>query len=57
MNGTNLLTITKYPWFDPEIGRTGIEEDQEGFKQYIYGVDYGLYPQSRAIIGGVQLTF
>jgi TonB-linked SusC/RagA family outer membrane protein len=56
-NGTNLLTFTKYPWFDPEIGRTGREETAEGFKQFIYGVDYGLYPLSRAVIGGVQLSF
>jgi len=56
-NGTNLLTFTKYPWFDPEIGRTGREENAEGFKQFIYGVDYGLYPLSKAVIGGIQLSF
>jgi hypothetical protein len=38
----NLLTITNYSGFDPEIGS---------------GVDYGIYPQARMFSAGVNITF
>ena len=38
----NLLTVTKYSGFDPEIGS---------------GVDYGIYPQARMYSFGVNITF
>lgn len=41
----NLFTLTKYTGYDPEIGGT------------VFGVDHGVYPQARSIIGGVQLQF
>ncbi|THU36892.1 TonB-dependent receptor [Niastella caeni] len=41
----NLFTITGYTGYDPEIG--GV----------VFGVDRGVYPQARSIIGGVQLQF
>jgi TonB-linked SusC/RagA family outer membrane protein len=41
----NLLTLTKYTGYDPEIGGT------------VFGVDRGVYPQARSFIGGVQLQF
>lgn len=41
----NLFTLTKYTGYDPEIG--GL----------ILGVDRGVYPQARSIIGGIQLQF
>jgi len=45
--GRNLLTFTKYPYFDPEIGGTNTSR----------GIDDGRYPQARTIILGVQLVF
>ena len=42
MSGTNLLTITQYTGYDPEVGS---------------GVDYGNYPQARTITLGVNLDF
>jgi TonB-linked SusC/RagA family outer membrane protein len=39
----NLLTLTKYTGFDPEIGGPGI--------------DRGIYPQSRVFMGGLSLGF
>jgi hypothetical protein len=41
----NLLTITKYTGYDPEVGGG------------IFGIDKGFYPQARSFIGGIQLQF
>jgi TonB-linked SusC/RagA family outer membrane protein len=45
VSGTNLVTITDYPGFDPEIGA--------GFQ----GVDKGIYPQARTFSVGVNVNF
>jgi TonB-dependent starch-binding outer membrane protein SusC len=41
----NLLTLTKYTGYDPEVGGG------------VFGIDKGQYPQARSIIGGLQLSF
>lgn len=41
----NLFTFTKYTGYDPEIGGLA------------FGIDRGVYPQARSIIGGIQLQF
>lgn len=41
-SGSNLLTLTGYTGYDPEVGG---------------GVDYGNYPQSRTLMLGVNLNF
>lgn len=41
----NLLTLTKYTGYDPEVGGG------------IFGIDRGMYPQARTILGGLQLQF
>ena len=41
----NLLTLTKYTGYDPEIGGS------------VFGIDKGVYPQARTILGGIQLQF
>ena len=41
----NLLTLTNYTGYDPEVGGG------------IFGIDKGQYPQARAVIGGIQLQF
>ncbi|OJU52394.1 MAG: hypothetical protein BGN96_17735 [Bacteroidales bacterium 45-6] len=51
----NLITITKYSGFDPEVslyGRSGSSE-----KNIAPGIDYGTYPQSRDFIIGLNITF
>ncbi len=46
----NLLTITKYSGYDPEIGSR--------FNNTLSnGIDYGQFPQARTIMIGVQLGF
>jgi TonB-linked SusC/RagA family outer membrane protein len=66
VNAKNLLTLTKYIGFDPEIGRTGMEEAQVSgartsrqreARQLLYGVDYGIYPPAQSFLAGIQLGF
>ncbi len=45
VSSNNLLTITKYKGFDPEIGGGS------------YGIDRGIYPQARSFMAGVDVTF
>ncbi len=42
LSGSNLLTLTPYTGYDPEVGG---------------GVDYGNYPQSRTVMLGLNLNF
>ncbi len=44
----NLLTITKYQGFDPEIS---------GLGGYSFGLDVGTYPQPRTLRAGLTLNF
>lgn len=41
----NLLTLTNYTGYDPEVGGG------------VFGIDRGQYPQARTFLGGVQLQF
>ncbi len=45
----NLLTLTKYPGFDPEIGDVG--------DNLVQGLDWGQYPQSRLYLFGLEVKF
>lgn len=45
ITGENLLTLTKYTGYDPEIGGG------------VFGIDKGFYPQARSFIGGIQVQF
>lgn len=47
VSAENLLTFTKYDGYDPEIGG-GV---------FSNGIDKGIYPQARTILGGVNITF
>jgi len=48
----NLLTITKYNGFDPEVGRVSGTEDNN----LNMGVDHGNYPQSRTFTLGIKFV-
>lgn len=48
----NLLTLTKYSGFDPEISEVGYFGDPLS-----YGVDFGNYPQPRTFRFGLNLEF
>ena len=47
----NLITLTKYSGFDPEVGANG------DFNHNIFGVDVGSYPQTKAYLFGVNFNF
>lgn len=50
VTGQNLLTFTKYSGYDPEVNAYGNSAVE-------LGVDYGTYPQSKAVIFGVNIQF
>jgi hypothetical protein len=45
VTANNLVTITKYKGFDPEVGMNN------------YGIDTGRYPQARSVFVGVNVNF
>ena len=45
----NLLTLSKYRGYDPDIGSSG--------GPLASGIDYGFYPQARTIMAGISLKF
>jgi len=47
VSAENLLTFTNYKGYDPEIGG-GV---------FSNGIDHGIYPQARTVLGGVNITF
>src|SRR5690606_10132107 len=51
VSGTNLLTISDYKGIDPESTNISSGTDTA------IGIDYGAYPNSRTITGGINLTF
>ncbi|EHQ24910.1 TonB-dependent receptor [Mucilaginibacter paludis] len=51
VSGQNLLTITKYTGYNPEVNMNG------GSNQLTPGVDYGVYPLAKTIALGLNLTF
>lgn len=48
VSANNLFTLTRYQGFDPDIGASNALSA---------GVDYGIYPQAKSFMGGVQITF
>ena len=46
----NLLTITKYSGYDPEVNRFP-------FNSLNMGADFGSYPQTMIFTGGINVTF
>jgi TonB-linked SusC/RagA family outer membrane protein len=48
----NLVTLTKYTGFDPEIGGGFGGQNANN-----YGVDNGIYPQARSFLAGLNVTF
>lgn len=50
VTGQNLLTLTKYNGFDPEVGY-GPDDS------FTYGVDLGYYPRPRTLMVGANIKF
>ncbi|MFC2138374.1 SusC/RagA family TonB-linked outer membrane protein, partial [Bacteroidota bacterium] len=52
---SNLLTITKYPGYDPEVGYGDYDETR--YENFSTGVDIGFYPQPRTYMIGLNVKF
>ncbi|MBK0382259.1 TonB-dependent receptor [Pedobacter sp. SD-b] len=50
ISGRNLLTISNYKGYDPEVSR-------EGANPFALGIDYGTYPQVRTLVFGLNAKF
>lgn len=50
VTGENLLTITDYSGFDPEVNAFGGSNT-------VRGIDFGTYPQARTTLFGLNVTF
>jgi TonB-dependent starch-binding outer membrane protein SusC len=56
MTAVNLLTITNYSGYDPEVDHfTGVNGGPNS--GLLRGYDYGSYPQSRSYIIGIKISF
>ncbi len=51
VSGQNLLTFTKYSWFDPDVNSQG------GSNSINQGMDYYTYPTSKTITVGIKVGF
>jgi TonB-dependent starch-binding outer membrane protein SusC len=54
VSGQNLITITKYKGFDPEVNTYGTATDTDN-RNISLGVDYGAYPQAKVFLFGVNV--
>ncbi|HEX6225503.1 MAG TPA: SusC/RagA family TonB-linked outer membrane protein [Chryseolinea sp.] len=53
----NLLTVTDYEGYDPEIGNRNTDMNAPLSTRLTQGVDYGQFPQARSFIFGLQVGF
>lgn len=54
----NVFTITKYSGFDPELGETNADKnDDKSYGVTEIAVDRGQFPQSRSFIFGLNINF
>ncbi len=51
VTGTNLITITKYSGYDPEVGLREAGDNETA------GIDRGRYPLTQQFTGGLSITF
>lgn len=57
LTSENLLTLTGYSGFDPEVSAFNASTQDNTSRNAAPGVDYGTYPQSRDFIIGLNVTF
>lgn len=57
VSSQNLLTLTKYTGYDPEVGNRNINNFGDNNRFLVNGIDYGQFPQPRTFLGGVQIGF
>jgi TonB-linked SusC/RagA family outer membrane protein len=58
VSSENLLTFTKYPGMEVEVGGTPFgANDANGNATNPIGVDHGIYPQAKTYLAGVNIIF
>jgi TonB-dependent starch-binding outer membrane protein SusC len=55
VSALNVLTITKYPGLDPEVGWGPYNKDR--YENFGTGIDIGYYPLPVSYLAGLQVTF
>lgn len=55
ISGQNLITITKYKGFDPEVNTYGNDTSSDQ-RNIALGVDYGAYPQAKVWLVGLNIS-
>jgi TonB-linked SusC/RagA family outer membrane protein len=55
VSGQNLITITKYNGFDPEVSSYGSSSSSDN-RNVSLGVDYGAYPQAKVFLFGINIS-
>ncbi|HET7116334.1 MAG TPA: TonB-dependent receptor [Hanamia sp.] len=56
VSGNNLLTITKYKGFDPEVNSYGGSNNSSDNRNVSLGIDNGAYPQPKMILFGINVS-
>jgi hypothetical protein len=56
VSGQNLITITKYTGFDPEVNSYGGGDNSSDDKNISLGIDYGAYPQMKVFLVGLNVS-
>jgi hypothetical protein len=56
ISGQNLITITKYKGFDPEVNTYGTPDQTTDNRNISLGVDYGAYPQAKVFLAGINVS-
>lgn len=51
VSGQNLITFTKYSWYDPEVNAYG------GANSFRQGIDYSTYPTYKSVTVGIRCGF
>ncbi|WP_310590511.1 TonB-dependent receptor [Dyadobacter sp. CY261] len=51
VSGQNLITLTKYSWYDPEVNSYG------GGNSFVQGVDHYVYPVAKTTTVGLRIGF
>ena len=56
VSGQNLITITDYKGFDPEVSSFGSANNSSDNRNVSLGVDYGAYPQAKVFLFGINIS-
>ena len=56
ISGNNLITITKYKGFDPEVNSYGSPDNSSDNRNVSLGIDNGAYPQTKMILFGINVS-